>query len=77
MMIVSEKHTIETDGFTYVKSDLPELEFRGDKQETYEEAIHLQDLEFLRACRGNGDFVGGDETLKVLGAIDAFRALGA
>jgi len=77
MMIVGENHTIETDGFTYANSDLPELEFRGDEQETYEDAIHLQDVEFLRACQGNGNFVGWDETVKVLQTIDGFRALGA
>lgn len=77
MMIVGEKHTIETDGFSYAKSDLPELEFRGDEQETYEEAIRLQDVEFLNACQGKGNFVSWGETLKVLQAIDRFRALGA
>ena len=77
MMIVGEKHTIETDGFSYANSDLQELEFRGDEQETYEEAIHRQDVEFLRACQGKSSFVSWDEALKVLHAIDAFRALGA
>jgi len=77
MMIVGEKHTIETDGFSYANSDLQELEFRGDEKETYEEAIHLQDIEFIRACQGNGNFVSWDETVKVLQAIDGFRALGA
>ena len=77
IMVVGEKHTIETDGFTYAKSDLPELEFGGNEQETYEEAIHHQDVEFLRACQGKGSFVSWDETIKVLQAIDAFRALGA
>jgi predicted dehydrogenase len=77
MMIVGEKHTIETDGFSYANSDLQQLEFRGDEQETYEVAIHLQDGEFLRACKGNGNFVSWEETLKVLHTIDGFRALGA
>ncbi|MGA3323970.1 MAG: Gfo/Idh/MocA family oxidoreductase [Terriglobia bacterium] len=77
MMIVGENHTIETDGFSYANSDLPELEFRGDEQETYEEAIHLQDVDFLRACQGIGNFISWDETVKVLQTIDGFRALGA
>jgi len=76
MMIVGEKHTIETDGFSYASSDLQELAFRGDDRETYEEAIRLQDIEFLSACQGKGDFVSWDETLKVLKAIDGFRSLG-
>jgi len=77
VMIVGEKHTIETDGFSYAKSDLPDLAFSGHEQETYEEAIHVQDAEFLHACQGKGDFVSWDETLKVLHTIDNFRALGA
>lgn len=76
MMIVGEKHTIETDGFSYAKSDLPELAFTGDGEEIYQEAIHLQDVQFLRTCQGKGSFVSWDETLKVLHAIDRFRALG-
>jgi hypothetical protein len=75
-MIVGEKHTIETDGFSYANSDLQELAFRGDDRETYEEAIHLQDAEFLSACQGKGNFVSWDETIKVLKAIDGFRSLG-
>jgi predicted dehydrogenase len=77
VMIVGEKHTIETDGFSYANSDLQELEFRGDEQETYEEAIHLQDAEFLQACQGIGSFASWDETFKVLKTIDSFRTLGA
>jgi predicted dehydrogenase len=75
MMVVGEKHTIETDGFSYLHSDLPELAFRGSEQETYVEAIHRQDAEFLRACRGNGNFVSWGETVKILQALDGFRAL--
>ncbi len=77
VMIVGENHTIETDGFSYAKSDLPELAFSGDGQETYEEAIHVQDVEFLRACQGRGSFVAWNETLKLLHAINSFRAIGA
>lgn len=75
MMIVGEKHTVETDGFSYAKSDLPELDFKGNDQESYEEAIHLQDVEFLHACQGKGQFVAWDETVKIMQAIDGFRAL--
>lgn len=76
IMIVGEKHTLETDGFSYTNSDLQELEFRGDEEETYEEAIHVQDVDFLRACQGKGSFVSWDETSKLHHSIDAFRALG-
>ena len=77
MMIVGKKHSIETDGFSYMKSDLSELEFKGDEQEVYEEAIHTQDVAFLRACQGKGDFVSWTETIKMLRAIDLFRELDA
>jgi len=77
MMVVGGKHTIKTDGFSYAESDLPELEFRGNEQETYEEAIHLQDAEFLRSCQGKTDFVSWEEIIKVLRTIDTFRALAA
>lgn len=76
MMIVGDKHAIETDGFSYVKSDLPELELRSDEQDTYEEAIHLQDIQFLRACQGNGNYVSWEDAVKLLRVIDRFRALG-
>ncbi len=75
MMIVGGQHTIETDGFSYAKSDLPELEFTGDERETYEEAILRQDIQFLCHCQGVGSFVSWEETLKILRATDAFRAL--
>lgn len=75
MMVVGEKHTIETDGFTYAGSDLPELSFQGNDRETYESAIHLQDTAFLRAGQGKGHFVSWDETITILRAIDGFRAL--
>jgi predicted dehydrogenase len=77
MLIVSEKHSVETDGFSYMKSDLQELEFKGDEQKTYEEAIHAQDVQFLHACHGNDNFVSWDEMVKILRAIDRFRALGS
>jgi len=76
VMIVGEAHTIETDGFSYLKSDLPEPAFTGNEQETYEEAIHRQDADFLRACQGQGIYVSWGETTKVLQTIDGFRTLG-
>lgn len=54
MTIVGEKHTVETDGFSYAKSGLPGLEFKGHAQEVYEEAIHVQDANFSRRARAKG-----------------------
>lgn len=76
LTIVGDKHTIETDGFSYVKSDLPELELTRDEQETYGEAIHLQDIQFLRACQSDGNFISWENTINLLRVIDRFRALG-
>jgi predicted dehydrogenase len=76
LMVVGDKHTVETDGFSYVKSDFPELELRRDEQETYEEAIHLQDIQFLRACQSDGNYVSWENTINLLRVIDRFRALG-
>ena len=77
LMVVGAKHTMETDGFSYIHSDLPDLVFRGNDQETYESAIHRQDLAFLNACQGMGSFVSWDETVKILQTLDGFRALAA
>jgi hypothetical protein len=51
-MVIGKDHTVETDGFSYVRSDLPELAFHGNDPESYEGAIHFQDVEFIRAVRG-------------------------
>jgi predicted dehydrogenase len=77
MMVVGENHSVETDGFSYMKSDFPELQFQGNDREIYEDAIRAQDVAFLAACRDNEKFVSWEETLKLLRAIDQFRKLGA
>jgi 2-hydroxy-4-carboxymuconate semialdehyde hemiacetal dehydrogenase len=74
MLVVGEHHTLETDGFTYLRSDLADLQFAGDAQQVYEQAIRDQDREFLRACRGQGGFVPWEETLKLIRAMDRFQA---
>ncbi|MDR3675136.1 MAG: Gfo/Idh/MocA family oxidoreductase [Acidobacteriota bacterium] len=75
MLVVGERHTLETDGFTYLRSDLPDLQFAGDAQQVYEQAIRAQDMEFLRACQGKGNFVPWEETLKMIRIMDRFQAL--
>jgi len=77
MLVVGEHHTLETDGFTYLRSDLTDLQFAGDAQQVYEQAIRDQDREFLRACRGQGGYVPWEETLKMVRAMDRFQALAA
>lgn len=75
MLVVSEHHTLETDGFTYLRSDLADLQFAGDAQQVYEQAIRDQDRQFLCACRGQGSFVPWEETLKLIRTMDRFQAL--
>jgi 2-hydroxy-4-carboxymuconate semialdehyde hemiacetal dehydrogenase len=75
MLVVGEHHTLETDGFTYLRSDLADLQFAGDAQQVYEQAIRDQDREFLRACQGQGAFVPWEETLKMIRTMNRFQAL--
>jgi hypothetical protein len=75
MLVVGEHHTLETDGFTYFRSDLADLHFAGNAQQVYEQAIRDQDVEFLRACQGQGGFVPWEETLKLIHTMDRFQAL--
>jgi len=75
MSVVGKNHTVETDGFTYLRSDLAGLQFRGIEREVYEQAIADQDDEFLRACNGDFCFVAWDETLELIRTVNQFEAL--
>jgi 2-hydroxy-4-carboxymuconate semialdehyde hemiacetal dehydrogenase len=75
MLVVGKNHTFETDGFSYLQSDLPELRFTGDGQRIYEDAIRDQDIQFLNACQGKGSFVSWDETVRLLQIVEQFQAL--
>ena len=76
MIVIGTRHTVETDGFSYIRSDSEELNFDGDEQLVYESAIADQDGEFLRACQGECCGVGWEETLKLAGLVDLFRTMG-
>lgn len=76
MVVVGEKHTVETDGFTYLHSDLAELCFQGNEQEVYEQAIRDQDAAFIRACQGANAFVSWDETIRLMRTVNRCQALG-
>ena len=77
MLIVGDQHTVETDGFTYVRSDLEPLRLETPDVETYERAIHDQDMAFFGACRGSGAGVDWREAVKVMEAVNRFQELGA
>jgi 2-hydroxy-4-carboxymuconate semialdehyde hemiacetal dehydrogenase len=76
MVVVGEDHTVETAGFSYIRSDLESLRLDSDEKATYERAIHDQDMEFLRACRGEWTGVGWDETVSLMETIQAFQEIG-
>jgi 2-hydroxy-4-carboxymuconate semialdehyde hemiacetal dehydrogenase len=76
MLIVGKKHTVETDGFSYVRSDLEDLKFQGIEQDVYERAVRDQDAEFFGACQGKNSFVGWDVTVKLVRTMNQFQALG-
>jgi predicted dehydrogenase len=77
MLVVGKHHTVEINGFSNAKSDFVELEFNGNEQDLYEEAIRLQDIAFLHASQDGVSFVAWDETVRVLRAIDRCRVLAA
>jgi 2-hydroxy-4-carboxymuconate semialdehyde hemiacetal dehydrogenase len=75
MLIVGSEHTVETDGFSYVNSDLAELRLQAAQQEVYEQAVGKQDLEFLSACTGENAFIDWAETVRLIRAVNQFQAL--
>lgn len=76
MYIVGERHTLETDGFSYVRSDLEKLQFKGEEQLLYEKAIHDQDLDFLRSCRDKRGGVPWQEAMRLIETVNRFQELG-
>ncbi len=76
VLIVGKKHTAETDGFTYVRSDLAELQFQGNEQMVYEQAIRDQDAQFLHACQGANTYVAWEETIRLMRTVNRCQALG-
>lgn len=75
LRIVGSRHTIDTDGFSYVDSDLPDLQIRLDETETYEEAIRKQDADVVRACSESSGGVEWRETIRLLHMVNSFQEL--
>lgn len=75
MTIIGSKHTIATDGFTYISSDDSSFRWQGDEQKVYETAIQEQDSAFLNACRGRGSGIPWSETMKLTGCVGEFANL--
>lgn len=70
LTVAGSRHTVITDGFSYMRSDCPELCWEGDGEETYERAIQEQDQAFL-----DGSGIPWGDTLRLAALIDDFRAL--
>jgi predicted dehydrogenase len=68
--VVGSKHTIETDGFSFLRSDC--LDFNGefDSEAEYHAAIAAQDRAFL-----SGHGVPWSEVVSLATAVDRFRVL--
>lgn len=75
MVLVAAKHTVDTDGFSYLRSDLEELQFTGGERDVYEQAIAAQDAQFLEACRGKATYIPWTETEALLRVIQRFQGL--
>jgi 2-hydroxy-4-carboxymuconate semialdehyde hemiacetal dehydrogenase len=75
MTIIGSRHTIVTDGFSYIDSDAAELKWRGSEQGVYKQAISYQDDAFLRACESGSGGIPWNETLRLAACVDEFGGL--
>lgn len=75
MFVVGDRHTVETDGFSYVKSDLEELNIGMGETDSYERGIHDQDMEFVRLCQGENTGLPWDEAIRLMETINHFQDL--
>jgi 2-hydroxy-4-carboxymuconate semialdehyde hemiacetal dehydrogenase len=75
MMIIGDRCTIGTDGFSYLQSDLHELRFSGDEHKVYVDAIGSQDADFIGACQGKNSFISWSETMRLIRLVCEVQAL--
>jgi 2-hydroxy-4-carboxymuconate semialdehyde hemiacetal dehydrogenase len=75
MLVIGKKCTISTDGFSYLRSDLQELQFSGDERKVYEDAIGSQDMAFLGACRGKNSFIPWTDTMRLIRVVSEAQRL--
>lgn len=73
MLIVGSQHTIETDGFSFLRSDLSEASQQWDAQATYEQAIGAQDTDFIAACRAQSIGIEWAETIRLMRLVGEFK----
>lgn len=75
MTLIGDKHTIATDGFSWIDSDESGLTWHGDAAAVYEQAIADQDAAFLRCCESGSGGVPWSETLRMVRYTEAFQYL--
>lgn len=75
MLIIGDRCTIRTDGFSYLQSDLHQLQFSGDEQKVYVDAIGSQDADFIGACQGKNSFVSWAETMRLISLVYEVQTL--
>jgi 2-hydroxy-4-carboxymuconate semialdehyde hemiacetal dehydrogenase len=75
MLVIGKKYTISTDGFSYLRSDVQELQFSGDEHKVYENAIGSQDMAFLGACRGKNGFIPWTDTMSLIRVVSEAQRL--
>ena len=75
MELLGAKHSIHTDGFSYLQSDLDGLNFVGEEQVVYEQGIEQQDAAFMAACHGKKGFIPWTDTVTLTQLVDHFREL--
>jgi hypothetical protein len=73
--LFGSRHTVATDGFSWIDSDDPALVWRADRDAVYHQAIGEQDTAFLDACRTGRGGVPWTETMQMIEVIDAFQRL--
>jgi hypothetical protein len=76
LTVAGSRHTVTTDGFSYIESDEPEFAWRGSEQESYEAAVEAQDRAFINAAAGGEGGVPWQHTLRLAECLDCFLAQG-
>lgn len=74
--IAGSKHTVETDGFSYIRSSEPGFNWTGDETASYESAVRNQDQDFLAFIEGGDLGTPWRDTLHLAECLDRFHELG-
>jgi predicted dehydrogenase len=75
--IVGSDHTLQTDGFSYIRSDEISFDWTGDLTISYESAIRHQDQDFLAFVEGGDTGTPWNDTLHLAECLDRFLELGS